>query len=150
MFKDINGLYKLFEFVFLMTYGRLSLKYYAIIIILYIKTIWSSFHIKLSLKIFIQQHINIYDVKPSPKIFSVEQQLCLQMMAMIASDIGKDKFNMTSLTMLLFLLLRIAFIIPIISLCHITSYGVVRKRYWHLYCRKMRNSKDELQSQFVA
>ena len=133
-----------------MTYGRLSLKYYAIIIVLDIKTIGSFFHIKLSLKIFIQQHINIYDVKPSPKIFSVEQQLCLQMMAMIASDIGKDKFNMTSLTMLLFLLLRIAFIIPIISLCHITSYGVVRKRYWHLYCRKMRNSKDELQSQFVA
>ena len=133
-----------------MNYGRLSLKYYAIIIVLDIKTIGSSFHIKLSLKIFIQQHINIYDVKPSPKIFSVEQQLCLQMMAMIASDIGKDKFNMTSLTMLLFLLLRIAFIIPIISLCHITSYGVVRKRYWHLYCRKMRNSKDELQSQFVA
>ena len=133
-----------------MNYGRLSLKYYTIIIVLDIKTIGSSFHIKLSLKIFIQQHINIYDVKPSPKIFSVEQQLCLQMMAMIASDIGKDKFNMTSLTMLLFLLLRIAFIIPIISLCHITSYGVVRKRYWHLYCRKMRNSKDELQSQFVA
>ena len=150
MFTDIHGLYKLFEFVFLMTYGRLSLKYYVIIIILDIKTICSSFHLKLSLKIFIQQHINIYDVKPSPKIFSVEQQLCLQMMAMIASDIGKDKFNMTSLTMLLFLLLRIAFIIPIISLCHITSYGVVRKRYWHLYCRKMRNSKDELQSQFVA
>ena len=150
MFTDIYGLYKLFEFVFLMTYGRLSLKYYVIIIILDIKTICSSFHLKLSLKIFIQQHINIYDVKPSPKIFSVEQQLCLQMMAMIASDIGKDKFNMTSLTMLLFLLLRIAFIIPIISLCHITSYGVVRKRYWHLYCRKMRNSKDELQSQFVA
>ena len=142
MFKDINCLYKFFEFVFLMNYGRLSLKYYAIIIVLDIKTIGSSFHIKLSLKIFIQQHINIYDVKPSPKIFSVEQQLCLQMMAMIASDIGKDKFNMTSLTMLLFLLLRIAFIIPIISLCHITSYGVVRKRYWHLYCRKMRNSKD--------
>ena len=133
-----------------MNYGRLSLKYYAIIIVLDIKTIGSSFHIKLSLKIFIQQHINIYDVKPSPKIFSVEQQLCLQMMAMIASDIGKDKFNMTSLTMLLFLLLRIAFIIPIISLCHITSYGVVRKRYWHLYCRKMRDRKDELQSQFVA
>ena len=150
MFTDIHGLYKLFEFVFLMTYGRLSLKYYVIIIILDIKTICSSFHLKLSLKIFIQQHINIYDVKPSPKIFSVEQQLCLQMMAMIASDIGKDKFNMTSLTMLLFLLLRIAFIIPIISLCHITSYGVVRKRYWHLYCRKMRNSMDELQTQFVA
>ena len=89
-------------------------------------------------------------LNPVRKFFSVEQQLCLQMMAMIASDIGKDKFNMTSLTMLLFLLLRIAFIIPIISLCHITSYGVVRKRYWHLYCRKMRNSKDELQSQFVA
>ena len=52
-----------------MNYGRLSLKYYAIIILLDIKTIGSSFHIKLSLKIFIQQHINIYDVKPSPKIF---------------------------------------------------------------------------------
>ena len=104
---------------------RLSLKYYAIIMILDIKIICSSFHIKLSLKIFIQQHINIYDVKPSPKMFSVEQQLCLQMMAMIASDIGKDKFNMTSLTMLLFLLLRIAFIIPIISLCHITTRHTV-------------------------
>ena len=52
-----------------MTYGRLSLKYYVIMIILDIKTIGSSFHMKLSLKIFIQQHINIYDVKPSPKIF---------------------------------------------------------------------------------
>ena len=39
---------------------RLSLKYYAIIMILDIKIICSSFHIKLSLKIFIQQHINIY------------------------------------------------------------------------------------------
>ena len=71
-FPDVNIMSNIAEYIWIefwmilnniylnTLFVRLSLKYYAIIMILDIKIICSSFHIKLSLKIFIQQHINIY------------------------------------------------------------------------------------------